>query len=109
MKCKDCQHKEKSILLHIHQKVKELELKTGCVAVLQFAVHPEGMAMILRAYLPKMDKEYSFPDVIHLNEVEKNEQEIGRIDVLFDEIHKALNSIQVVSKESARKGGVITH
>lgn len=92
------------ILLHINKKVKELERKTKGVVVLQFAEHPQGMAMIARVYLPSMDKEYSFPDVVLLHEVEKNEQEIKRIDVLFDEIHKALNSIQVIK---AGAGGLI--
>lgn len=91
-----------SIMQHIHTKLKEVELKTGFVTVLQFAVHPQGIAMILRAYSTKLEKEYSIPDAVFLSEVQSNGNEIKRINVLFDEIHKALNSIQII-KDGAFK------
>ena len=98
--------KPQSILHHIHNQLKTLELKTGCVIVLQFAVHNQGLAMILRAYVPSLQKEHTFPDMLLLSEIETNEDQINRIDVLFDAIHKALNELQIVNPKEAAKAGI---
>lgn len=95
-----------SLLNHIYKKISEVERATKCVCALQFAVHPEGLAMILRCYQASLDKEHSFTDVIISSEIINGgvEAEIKRIDILFDTIHKALRSVQVI-KEGA--GGLL--
>lgn len=95
-----------SILDHIHKRVLEVERAVKCVCVLQFAIHPAGMAMILRCYRDFVEREYSFTDVITASEMAHGagEKEIERIDVLFNEIHKALNSVQVIK---AGAGGLL--
>lgn len=87
-----------SILDHIYKKVAEVERATSGVCVLQFAIHPEGLAMILRCYQPSIGKEHCFTDCILAHEVADGgvEKEIKRIDVLFDTIHKALKSVQII-------------
>jgi hypothetical protein len=100
---------EPSVLLHIYEQLKRLEYKTGCVTVLQFATHPNGgMAMILRAYHPAMQKEYPYVDEIALEEITNNPLSISRIDVLFDTIYEALGKLQIVKPGDAAKAG-ITH
>jgi hypothetical protein len=87
---------EPSLLNHIYTKIQEVQAATKSVCVLQFAIHPEGLAMILRCYQASVDKEHCFTDVILAYEAGNNEKEIKRIDILFDEIHKALKSVQII-------------
>lgn len=94
------------VLEHIAYRVRMLEKSVNGVACLQFADHPEGLSMVVRIYLPQAEKEFSYPDVIlpleFCNEFAQNE----RIDVLFDTIHEALESVQIVS---SNYNGLIHH
>lgn len=87
------------ILHYVYQQIKSLELKTGFVIVLQFATHPSGnLAMIFRAHNPRTSVEAPpISDVIFLQEVENNADVIPRFEVLFENIHKALHSIQTIN------------
>ena len=91
--------KQVSIFLYIFQQIRNLEVKTGFVIVLQFAAHPSGnLAMVFRAHNPRTSVESPpISDVILMSEVEDNSQVIPRLEVLFTEIHKALNSLQVIN------------
>ena len=94
------------ILIHIKNEVAKLEKATNGVVCLQFADHVEGLSMVVRVYTPASEKEHVFPDVITRNELLLNGEINNRIDVLFNLIHNALNSIQVVQDKS---GGLIHH
>jgi len=96
------------LLQHIRNRLKRLEKETSAVACMQFADHPEGLSMVIRLYVPASEKEFAYPDVIipvELNQINR-QNENARVDVLFDAIHEALESIQVVQDKS---GGLIHH
>lgn len=94
------------LLVHIRNRIKRLEASTNGIVALQFADHPEGLAMTVRIFTPASGKEYSYPDVILPFELVERDAECSRIDVLFDAIHEALESVQPVSSTS---GGLIHH
>ena len=97
---------EQSVLLHIHSKLAELEKGTGLVSVVQFAVHPKGMAIMLRCYNVNLKTEYPIPDCCMLSEIENNNDAIKRVDVIFDELDKALKQIMIINPNQARKAGI---
>lgn len=94
------------LMEHILFRIKTLEKSVNGVVCLQFSDHPKGLSMVVRIYLPQAEKEFSYPDVIlpleFCNEIGQNE----RIDVLFDCIHDALESVQVVG---SNYNGLIHH
>ena len=94
--------KQLPIFHFIYQQIKNLELKTGFVIALQFTTHPSGnIAMVFRAHNPRTGIEApSIADVIMMSEVEDNNQVVSRLEVLFTEIHKALNSIHPINPRS---------
>ena len=86
-----------SIMLYIFRELKNIEMRTGFITVVQFATHPTGnLAMVFRAHNPRTGQEYTIPDVILLSEVECNDVVNERLDVLFRTINDALNQIQVI-------------
>jgi hypothetical protein len=94
------------VLIHIRNRIKKLEHATKGIVALQFAEHPEGLSMVVRVFHTASGKEHVFPDVILPFELIKGEEECSRINVLFDMIHTALESVQPVTSES---GGLIHH
>jgi hypothetical protein len=94
------------VMIHIRNRIIQLEKATNGVACLQFAQHPEGLSMVVRIFLPASEKEFVYPDCILSCELIKRDKEYQRIDVLFDCIHEALDSVQVVQDVS---GGLIHH
>jgi hypothetical protein len=89
-------------LIHIYKRLKLLDDDLHCVSCAQFSPHPEGLSFVIRIHLPVTGKEYSFPTVITPKELELlSENEC--IDVLFDEITKALKSVQVVKNIKGTK------
>lgn len=86
-----------SLMSHIYNRIRKLEKATSGVVCLQFADHPDGLSMVVRIYLPAADKEHVFPDVVMPFEMVERDQECERVNVLFDMIEKALNSVQTVS------------
>jgi hypothetical protein len=94
------------LLLHIRNRIKRLEKAVNGVVCLQFADHPEGLSMVVRLFLPASEKEFSYPDVLLPMELIDNQFAPKRVDVLFDIIHEALESVQVVQDKS---GGLIHH
>jgi hypothetical protein len=94
------------LMIHIRNRIKRLEQAINGVVALQFAEHPEGLSMVIRVYLPATTREYVYPDVILPFELIKGNEECERVNVLFDLIHKALESVQVVQDKS---GGLIHH
>lgn len=91
------------VMEHIAYRIRRLEKAVNGVVCLQFADHPEGLSMVVRIYLPQSEKEFTYPDVVlFCNDFGQN----TRIDVLFDCIHEALESVQVVQDIS---GGLIHH
>lgn len=92
-------------LIHIYKRLKVLDDDLHCVSCAQFSPHPEGLSFTIRIHLFTTGKEYSFPTVITPKELEVlSENEC--VDVLFDEIEKALKSVQVVQ---SIKGTTIIH
>ena len=83
------------VMEHIAYRVRKLEKACNGVACLQFADHPKGLSMVVRIYIPASEKEFVYPTVITEKEritISENES----VDLLFDVIHDALDSIQIV-------------
>lgn len=94
------------LMVHIRNRIKRLEKATNGIVALQFAEHPDGLSMVIRLFVPASGKEYTYPDVILPSELINGLEECTRVNVLFDCIHEALESVQVVQDKS---GGLIIH
>ena len=97
-----------SVIIHVSNRLRELDSQTGNVSVLQFAPHPnpDKIALILRSYNPNLNAEYPISDVCGNFEVENNLDCIKRIDVLFDELANALKQIYTIDPIKARQAGI---
>jgi len=94
------------LMEHIVYRVRKLEKACNGICALQFADHPEGLSMVIRIYVPVSGKEFVYPDVVTPIEFCNSYNQNERIDILFDLIHEALESVQPVSSMS---GGLIHH